>query len=89
MYQLIYTSRFQKDIELLKSRGFELQAIKKVIIELEETGRLSIQNRPHKLWGNYLGYWEAHIKPDWLLIWKKIKNEIWLTRTGTHADLFG
>ncbi|MBK8515227.1 MAG: type II toxin-antitoxin system mRNA interferase toxin, RelE/StbE family [Saprospiraceae bacterium] len=37
------------------------------------------------------GYWECHIKPDWLLIWSftpKLK-EIILVRWGTHADLFG
>ncbi|HAH25616.1 MAG TPA: hypothetical protein DCL77_17970 [Prolixibacteraceae bacterium] len=45
---------------------------------------------PHKLTVNYSGYWEAHIKTDWLIIWQYFlkENEIWLTRTGTHSDLF-
>jgi mRNA interferase YafQ len=45
---------------------------------------------PHKLTGNYKGNWEAHIKPDLLIIWFEIteENEIILLRLGTHADLF-
>ena len=63
--------------------------IKGVISKLEETGFLPSNYSPHKLSGNYSGYLEAHIQPDWLIIWKfKIENEIWLTRTGTHSDLF-
>ncbi|WP_317132770.1 type II toxin-antitoxin system YafQ family toxin [Pedobacter sp. BS3] len=40
--------------------------------------------------GNWDGYWECHIKPDWLLIWKQDETIklITLTRTGTHSDLF-
>lgn len=64
--------------------------IKKAILMLEETGFLPSNYSPHKLSGNYSGYMEAHINPDWLIIWKFqiAENEIWLTRTGTHSDLF-
>ena len=67
-----------------------MELIKEAIIVLEETGFLPSAYSPHKLYGNYTGYWEAHIKADWLIIWKYIidKNEIWLTRTGSHSDLF-
>lgn len=57
---------------------------------LEEAGTLPSSYSPHKLSGNYSGFWEGHIKPDWLIIWQHFlqENEIWLTRTGTHSDLF-
>jgi len=44
----------------------------------------------HKLSGSYSGFWEAHLKSDWLIVWKVFEdeNEVWLTRSGTHADLF-
>lgn len=44
----------------------------------------------YKLTGNYKGNWEAHIKPDLLIIWFEITedNEIILLRLGTHSDLF-
>lgn len=47
------------------------------------------KNKDHKLSGNYSGYRECHIEPDWLLIYKQTDDELKLDRTGTHADLFG
>jgi len=90
MVQLIYTNRFKKDVKLLQKRGFAMEILKKAVIELETNGELPVDNSPHKLSGDYSGFWEAHLKRDWLLIWKydAKANEIWLTRTGTHADLF-
>jgi len=42
------------------------------------------------LTGNYKGYRECHINPDWLLIYKKKEaiKIVSLYRTGTHSDLF-
>ena len=34
------------------------------------------------------GYREAHIEPDWLLIYRITGNELRLVRTGSHSDLF-
>ncbi|MFN8788731.1 MAG: type II toxin-antitoxin system YafQ family toxin [Neisseriaceae bacterium] len=43
----------------------------------------------HKLIGDYDGYLELHIKPDWLLIYQIInKSELYLARTGSHSELF-
>ena len=62
----------------------------KVLTALAETGTVPPNHKPHVLSGKLKGYWECHIKPDWLLIW--IKNEdqktITLIGTGTHSDLF-
>jgi mRNA interferase YafQ len=90
MVQLVFTNKFRKDIKLLQKRGYNMTLIKEAILTLEETGFLPSNYSPHKLSGNYSGYLEAHINPDWLIIWKfKItENEVWLTRTGTHSDLF-
>jgi len=90
MYKLIFTNRFKKDVRLLQRRGYDMRLLKEAIELFENNGQLTSQNLPHKLSGNYLGYWEALLKPDWLIIWKIIPEdeEIWLTRTGTHADLF-
>ena len=90
MLQLVFTNKFKKDVKLLQKRGYDMELIKKAILLLEVTGNLPSEYIPHKLAGNYTDYWEAHIKPDWLIIWKLFikENEIWLTRTGTHSDLF-
>ena len=47
------------------------------------------KNKDHNLIGNYSGYRECHIEPDWLLIYKQTEDELRLDRTDTHADLFG
>lgn len=46
--------------------------------------------RDHNLTGNYRGFRECHIEPDWLLIYRVDANELelFLFRTGTHSDLF-
>jgi mRNA interferase YafQ len=90
MYHLVYTNRFKKDIGILNRRGYNMDLLKKAIRKLEESGQLSGLYRQHKLSGNYSGYMEAHLHADWLVIWKYFadEKEIWLTRTGTHNDLF-
>lgn len=51
---------------------------------------LELRYRPHKLSGDWAGFWECHIESDWLLIWLDEEHHaIVLVRLGTHADLFG
>lgn len=90
MYQLVFTNRFKKDIRRLQKRGLDMDTIKHAIIDLENNGELRSSFQPHKLSGDYAGFWEGHLKGDWLIIWKVVDDvkEIWLTRTGTHSDLF-
>jgi len=88
MFLISYSNQFKKDVKLLLKRGNDLDLLKISIIELENNGTLPSSQKPHKLIGNYEGYWEGHIKPDWLLIWKTSGNEVTLVRTGTHSDLF-
>ena len=42
------------------------------------------------LTGNYIGCRECRITPDWLLIYEISDDTLllYLTRTGTHSDLF-
>ncbi|MBF1198794.1 MAG: type II toxin-antitoxin system YafQ family toxin, partial [Fusobacterium periodonticum] len=52
--------------------------------------KLEEKYKDHYLQGNYSGFKECHIKPDWLLVYKIEDNVLVLTlsRTGTHSDLF-
>jgi mRNA interferase YafQ len=38
--------------------------------------------------GEWQGFRDLHIEPDWLLLYRVLGAEIYLARTGTHADLF-
>ena len=62
-----------------------------VVEILEHVGKLPRKYKPHILSGNYIGYWECNIKPDWLLLWRQNDQTkvIELVRTETHSDLFG
>ena len=88
MYTLVYSGKFKKDVKLLQKRAYDMSLLKKAIQDLEKNGELEKQFLPHKLSGKLNTYWEAHLKPDWLIIWKKVNREIWLARIGTHSDLF-
>lgn len=44
--------------------------------------------KDHPLKGSWKGYRDLHIEPDWLLIYKVDTKNVWLTRTGSHADIF-
>jgi len=90
VYKIKTTNRFEKDFIKCSKRKLDIETLGLVIEILESLGKLPIKYKPHLLSGNYKGYWECHIKPDWLLIWHTNENSktIELVRTGTHSDLF-
>lgn len=89
MMQLITTAQFRRDYKLCKKRGLSLALLETVIQMLLEQTPLPDKYRDHALTGNYAGFRECHIQPDWLLVYRADKNALILTavRTGTHADL--
>jgi len=93
MFQIVTSTKFLKDLKLLKKRSVnDLHVLQQIIIILAESGHkgLDPKHKPHKLSGNYKRYWECHVKPDLLLIWDENEqiNLLELVRTGTHSDLF-
>jgi len=90
MYEIRISNRFKKQVKLCVKRGYDISLLEKAIEILSETGTLPPSYRPHKLSGNYAGFWECHIKGDWLLIWEQNDTELYLlfTGTGTHSNLF-
>ena len=84
------TSQFRKDYKVMKKRGLDLSRLEEVINTLLEGKPLDDRHRDHTLTGNYAGYRECHIQPDWLLIYCIMKDELILvvSRTGSHSDLF-
>jgi mRNA interferase YafQ len=88
MKSVVYSSQFKKDFKLIAKRPLDLAKLQTIIDLLREEQILPATYRPHPLKGNYKGYDECHIEPDWLLIYKITTDEIYLARTGTHSDLF-
>jgi mRNA interferase YafQ len=88
MLKPIYLRQFERDLKLAQQRGKNIDKLKEIIKLLVEEIALPAKNRNHKLKGTFKDYFECHIEPDWLLIYKKTITEIILVRTGTHSDLF-
>ena len=83
-------TQFKKDVKLAKKRHYDMSLLKDVIDMLADGKELPEHYRDHQLTGNYAGYRECHILPDWLLVYKIANNKLTLVlaRTGTHSDLF-
>ena len=88
--QIIWTSGFKKDYKLAIKRGYDINALDDVFRLLADGKELPNVYRDHALSGNWKGFRECHIEPDWLLVYAIQNNTITLTlvRTGTHSDLF-
>ncbi|MDE7021505.1 MAG: type II toxin-antitoxin system YafQ family toxin [Lachnospiraceae bacterium] len=90
MLELVTTGQFRKDYKRMKKRGYDMRLLEEVIELLQKEQALEERFRDHTLVGNYSGFRECHILPDWLLIYAADKGKLILTasRTGTHSDLF-
>ena len=89
MRRLVYASRFARDLRRAQKRTLDLTALQKIISELQRDGCIDTRHRPHRLAGEWAGYYECHIAFDWLLIYSIDTKTVTLWRTGTHDDLFG
>ena len=89
-YQIKPTTQFKRDLKTIQKRGYNLKQLTDIIQLLADGQKLPLKNRDHALSGNYFHCRECHITPDWLLIYEIVEKDLllYLTRTGTHSDLF-
>lgn len=90
MLDIVFSNRFKKDLKLAIKRGYDISLLEEVVDCLAAQEPLNPKHKDHLLTGDYVGFRECHITPDWLLIYQVIENELvlFLSRTGTHSDLF-
>jgi len=90
MLTLEPTAQYRKDRKSAIKRGLPMQLLDDVLQILVEEKSLPAKYQDHLLTGNYSGFRECHIQPDWLLIYAIDHGRLVLvaSRTGTHADLF-
>jgi mRNA interferase YafQ len=88
-YQPVYSSRLKRQLKATQKRGYNMQLFKDIVTKLANGEKLEAHNNDHALYGNWKGFRECHILPDWLLIYKidGIHLILYLERTGTHSDL--
>lgn len=91
MLTIKYQTAFKKDYKRIKRRGYNTALLETVIGILADRKELPAEYKDHDLIGDYKGCRECHIAPDWLLVYEISGNELilYLTRTGTHSDIFG
>jgi mRNA interferase YafQ len=88
MREVYYGSSFRKDFKLTVKRGLNMSLIRKVMEKLENEIPLDETYKNHALTGSYIGNFECHIQPDWLLIYQLTETSVIFVRTGSHSDLF-
>ncbi|MDE7288730.1 MAG: type II toxin-antitoxin system YafQ family toxin [Oscillospiraceae bacterium] len=89
-YSLFITSSFKKDYKKIVKRGYDTALLNDTVELLLKGEKLPEKYKDHALSGNWQGYRECHVAPDWLLIYEIINDRLILslTGTGTHSDLF-
>ena len=89
-YGLTQSVRFDKDLTRAVKRGLDVKELDTIVRKLRNDEPLDPKYKDHPLKGKYNGHRECHINSDWLLVYKKLKQELvlHLVRTGTHSDLF-
>lgn len=90
MLKIVSSNQFKKDLKRAKKRGFNFERLTEIVNMLAAQKKLPERYRDHNLVGEYSGFRECHVQPDWLLIYRIDDDQLglFLFRTGTHADLF-
>ena len=90
-YSVDVTNSFKKDFVDCHNKGLNTKLLVEAVEILATEGKLPEKYKPHSLRGNYQGFMECHIQPDWLLVWKQENNNLTLllTNTGSHSYIFG
>ena len=90
MLNLYLSAKFKRDYKRIQKQGKNLNLLKNVVDTLVAEKPLAWKYHDHAISGDFVGYRECHIEPDWLLIYKIDDDVLLLTlmRTGSHSDLF-
>lgn len=88
MLALVPSTRFRKDVKRAEKRGKDMAKLRTVLTLLANETPLPTEYRDHALRGDWIGFRDLHIEPDWLLLYRINGDEVQLARTGTHSDLF-
>lgn len=90
MRKIEYHLSFKKDYRRIVKRGYDVSKLTEALEMLVAEKELPPKYKDHELKGDYVGFRECHITPDWLLVYKISGDNLilYLMRTGTHSDLF-
>ena len=84
----VRSGAFKRDVKRAEKRGKDMEKLRTLLRLLIERKPLPARYKDHPLKGEWSSYRDAHIEPDWLLLYRIEGDELHLARTGTHSDLF-
>ena len=89
-YKVVLSKNFRKDLKLAKKRNCNIELLDSIVEKIASGKTLEKKYKNHLLNGEFKGFYECHVQPDWLLIYKIEKNDLilFLFRTGSHSNLF-
>lgn len=91
-YDVRYSQEFKKSLKKVTKQGKNIEKLLDVVDKLVYKEKLESKLKNHKLKddGYFYDYYECHIEPDWLLVYKYLNDELvlLLVKTGSHSDLF-
>ena len=86
-----FTNVFKKNLKKIIKQGKNPHELLSVVTMLANMEELDSKYRNHKLVDSkeYKDCFECHIKPDWLLVYKYINNNLvlLLVATGSHSEI--
>jgi mRNA interferase YafQ len=81
------SAAYKRDLKRLSKRGKDLDRLDAVVETIRLGRRLNPRHRDHALSGEMKDFRDCHVETDWVLIYRVDDEAVYLTRTGTHADL--
>ena len=88
MRQPDYSGQFKRDVKQSQKRGKDISKLKTLLDLLIKGETLPAIYLDHPLKGGWRGFRDAHIEPDWLLIYKVTGDAVRFERTGRQAHRF-
>ena len=90
-YEVQYTNLFKKQYKKVLKQGKDREMFLKILGKLANGESLEDKYKDHALVDTkyFKNCRECHISPDWLLVYKYIKNELVLilVQTGSHSEV--
>lgn len=84
----VYSGQFKRDVKTAQKRGKDMAKLRALMTLLIDAAPLPAIYLDHPLKGRWRSFRDAHIEPDWLLIYKVDGETVRFERTGRHTDLF-
>lgn len=78
-----YSGQFSKDVKVAQKRHKDMNKLKYLMtLLINNTLPLPAVYKDHPLQGSWKGYRDAHVEPDWILIYKLTDKLLRFERTG-------